>query len=159
MKLRTRSEIVFTLTEADGQVFRWKCSNFLTYLGEAHIAARMLASPATNMSHMAIGDGSGHDKTDQTLANELARVALTGGFPAQGAGSTDSDLGRVVEDNEVIYKATFAAGTGTGTITEFAIFNSATTGVMLNYASGFTPREKSASAALTVAMALTIVGV
>ena len=155
MKLVMATLVRFTMLDDDGApVESWTCCNFLTELGEAHIAARLAGTP-TQMSHMAVGTGTGQDATDQTLDTEVGRVALTATFPKQGTGAVDDDVGRAVRDNEVIYKATFPAGTGTGNVTEFAIFNASSGGVMLNYATGFS-RVKGAGNSLLVAAVLTI---
>ena len=77
----------------------------------------MKDASATAMSHMAIGTGSTAAAAgDAALGNEAGRVALT---------ST------TVTSNAVAYVATFAAGTGTGAITEAGIFNASSSGTLL----------------------------
>lgn len=136
---------VATLYDGDGPdapiMERWTFSNFLTALGEAHLAARQCASPPAAMSHLAVGTGTGQTAASTTLANEIARVALDSGYPQQGTGAAD---------NEVLYLATLPVGTGTGTLTEFAIFNASSGGTMLNYASGFAPKIKGAGQSLGI---------
>jgi hypothetical protein len=132
--------------ESSRLVATYEFPNFLTELGEAHIAARLSGSP-TQMSHMAVGTGTGQDQADQTLATEIARVALEATYPLQGSGA---------DDNRVAYYAIFPAGTGTGTLTEFAIFNASSGGVMLNYATGFTPIVKGAGQSFEITAYLKI---
>jgi uncharacterized protein (DUF697 family) len=68
---------------------------------------------------MAVGiDNTAPNVADTTLADELARVALT-----TAGGSVASAV--------VTYAATFSPGTGTGAIVEAGIFNDDTTGDLL----------------------------
>ena len=69
------------------------------------------------MSHMAIGSGTTAAAAGNTaLGTELGRVSLT---------ST------TVSSNVVTYVATFAAGTGTGAVTEAGILTASSGGTML----------------------------
>jgi|SRR6056300_145542 len=91
--------------------------NLVVTDGKDYVASRMKDATATAMSHMAIGTGSTAAAAgDSALGNEAGRVALT---------ST------TVTDNEVVYVATFGAGTGTGAITEAGILNAASSGTLL----------------------------
>ena len=91
--------------------------NLVVTDGKDYVASRMKDATATAMSHMAIGTGSTAAAAgDSELGGEAGRVALT---------ST------TVTDNEVVYVATFGAGTGTGAITEAGILNAATDGTLL----------------------------
>jgi hypothetical protein len=66
---------------------------------------------------MAIGTGTGTPgASDTALGAETGRVSLAGS---------------VVSTNTITYTATFPAGTGTGAITEAAVLNASSTGVML----------------------------
>jgi len=85
--------------------------------GLEYIASRMKDTSATAMSHMAIGTGStAAAASDTALGTEAARQALT---------ST------TVTANAVAYVASFAAGTGTGAITEAGLFNASSSGTLL----------------------------
>jgi hypothetical protein len=91
--------------------------NLVVDTGKDYIASRMKDATATVMSHMAVGTDNTAAAAGQTaLIAEVARVALT---------ST------TVVSNVVTYIATFAAGTGTGALTEAGIFNASTAGTML----------------------------
>lgn len=91
--------------------------NLVVTAGKGYVASRMKDASATAMSHMAIGSGSTAAAASQTaLGTELGRVSLT---------STN------VSAAVVTYVATFAAGTGTGAVTEAALLNASSGGTML----------------------------
>jgi len=100
----------------NGKVVR-DIDNLVVTTGKGYVASRMKDATATAMSHMAVGSGStAAAVADTALGTELARIALT---------ST------TVSANQVSYVATFAAGTGTGALTEAAILNASSGGTML----------------------------
>lgn len=103
---------------ADGAVKQQhEVKNLVVNAGLAYIASRMKDTTLGAMSHMAIGSGTTAAAGANTgLGTELGRVALT---------ST------AVTSNAVAYVATFAAGTGTGAVTEAGLFNDGTAGTML----------------------------
>lgn len=141
MKLQFRGLFLFVLHRADGSAETWESENFLTEDGEAWVADQLAATPALDpMTYMGIGTGSGQTQADTTLDNEVARVAFESGYPAVGAGA---------DDNEVEFYANFPAGTGTGIITEVAVFNASSGGNMLNYSQNFV-KDKQAGDALEV---------
>ena len=91
--------------------------NLVVTAGKGYVASRIKDASATAMSHMAIGSGSTSAAAgDTALGSELGRVALT---------STN------VSGAVVTYVATFAAGTGTGAVTEAALLNASSSGTML----------------------------
>ena len=105
------------------------------------IASRMKDATATAMSHMAIGTGSTAAASgNTTLGTESARQALT---------ST------TVNNNAVSYVASFAAGTGTGAITEAGILNNSTGGTLL-CRTVFSVVNKGASDSMTITWTITI---
>ena len=100
----------------NGEVVR-DIDNLVVTAGKGYVASRMKDASATAMSHMAIGSSTTAAAAGQTaLLSELGRVSLT---------ST------TVSSNVVTYVATFAAGTGTGAVTEAGIFNASSSGTML----------------------------
>lgn len=135
--MKMRGVFIAELREAGRVVARWTAPNLVTDAGVAHVADCMSGRAGTRMTYMAVGDGTGQDAASTTLDNELARIALDATYGEQGTGAADADVGRDLEVYEVVYKATFAAGTGTGTLSEFAVFNANAAGTMLNYATGF----------------------
>ena len=91
--------------------------NLVVDTGLGFIASRMKDTTDAAMSHMAVGtDNTAANAADTALGTELARQALT---------ST------TVTSNSISYIATFAAGSGTGSLTEAGLFNDLATGTML----------------------------
>lgn len=115
--IKVTGELKLTLTKPDGNTHETVVPNIVVTDGKEYIASRMKDASATAMSHMAIGTGSTAAAAgDSALGNEAGRVALT---------ST------TVTSNAVAYVATFAAGTGTGAITEAGILNASSSGDLL----------------------------
>ena len=109
--------------------------------GLGFIASRMKDATATAMSHMAIGTGSTAAAAgDSSLGSEAARNALT---------ST------TVTSNAVAYVASFAAGEGTGAITEAGILNAGSGGTLL-CRTVFSVVNKGASDSMTITWTVTI---
>lgn len=118
--------------------------NLVVTTGRQHIADQMADQGAAAMSHMAIGTGTtAADASDTALETELDRNALTS--KTQGTGS---------DAHKVTYVGDWAAGDGTGAITEAAIFNSASAGDML-CRSVFSVKNKGAGDTLTLTWVLT----
>lgn len=93
--------------------------NLVVSVGKAFIAASMVKTTNTPaaMTHMGIGSGQAATVNANTgLDSQLGRVLLTSS---------------TVSANSVTYRATFAAGNGTGAITEAGIFNASSGGTML----------------------------
>lgn len=122
-------------------------SNTFTAVGDAHVADQLAATPGeAGMGWMAVGTGDTPFTTGSTTLNtELDRNVLSAGYPEQSAGG---------DDNDVVYKATWAAGDGTGAIVEAGIFNSSASGTMLA-ASTFPVINKGASDVLTITWTVT----
>jgi len=115
--------------------------NLVVDTGLDFIASRMKDTTDAAMSHMAIGtDNTAAAAGNTTLGTELARQAL--------ASTT-------VTDNSIAYVATFAAGTGTGALTEAGLFNDPTTGTML-CRTVFAVINKGAADSMTVTWTVTI---
>jgi hypothetical protein len=94
-----------------------KVNNLVVDTGLAYIADRMADAAESAMSHMAVGTGSTAAASgDAALETEAGRVALT---------STTQT------NEDVVYVATFSAGTGTGALTEAGILNGASGGTLL----------------------------
>ena len=115
--------------------------NLVVQAGLDFIASRMKDTTADVMSHMGIGTGSSAAaSSDTTLGTEAARQALT---------ST------TVNNNAVSYVASFAAGTGTGAITEAGILNAGSSGTLL-CRTVFSVVNKGASDSMTITRTITI---
>lgn len=115
--------------------------NLVVTAGKEYVASRIKDDSATAMSHMAIGTGSTAAAASQTaLGSESARTGLT---------ST------TVSGADIVYVDTFAAGTGTGAITEAGIFNASSGGTML-CRTVFSVVNKGASDAMTITWTVTV---
>ena len=115
--------------------------NIVVTTGKGYVASRIKDTSATAMSHMGIGSGStAASASDTALGTQLGRVALT---------STN------VSGAVVTYVASFAAGTGTGAVTEAGIFNASSGGTML-CRTVFSVVNKGASDSMTVTWTVTV---
>jgi hypothetical protein len=112
--------------------------NTVTTAGKNMIADRLLASPTLGVpTHMAIGTGTGGTTT---LTTELDRNAFT-------TKTRSNAVVTMVGD--------WAAGDGTGALTEAGVFDAASAGNMHLYTS-FSVINKGAADALTITWTLTI---
>ena len=118
--LKANGQLRVVLTGADGQVKEdHTLKNLVVDTGLNFIVNRMKDATATVMSHMTLGTGTTAAAAgNTTLETEIsgARVALT---------ST------TVTANQITYIASFAAGVGTGAVTEAGILNANSGGTML----------------------------
>lgn len=119
--------------------------NTVTTGGDKYVADQLSDQGEPAMGWMAVGTGTGQGASDNVLATELDRNALDS--TTQGTGAND---------NDVIYVCTWAAGDGTGALTEAGIFNNATPGLgqMLCVAS-FSVINKGAADSLVITWTLT----
>lgn len=110
--------LIVVKDEATGKIVNSRfIPNLVVTVGKEFIASRMVGTSSAVMSHMGIGsNGVAPVAGDTALGSQLARVALATA---------------VASSVDVTYTATFPAGTGTGLVTEAAIFNAATNGTML----------------------------
>lgn len=114
--------------------------NLVVTSGKEFVASRMVGTSSNVMSHMAVGSGSTAAAAgDAALGSELGRTT-----------SSDSVSGAVVT-----YSATFAAGTGTGAVTEAGLFNASSAGDML-CRTVFSVVNKGASDSMTISWAVTV---
>lgn len=120
-KLGLSGQVTLVLLGSDGkEKDRREIKNLIVGAGLGHIASRLTGTAQAVMSHMAIGSGStAATAANTTLGSELGRVALA-----------STTLSGTYSQN-LVYIATFGAGTGTGSITEAGIFNAASSGTML----------------------------
>ena len=124
----------------NGEVVQ-EVDNLVVTAGKGYVASRIKDASATAMSHMAIGSGStAAAASDTALGSELGRVALT---------STN------VSSAVVTYVATFAAGTGTGAVTEAALLNASSVGTIL-CRTVFSVVNKGASDSMTITWTVTV---
>lgn len=127
------------LRDKDGKIKdEWEVENTVTTAGKNGVADQILASPTLNKpTHMAIGTGT---PTGTALQTEIDRNALT----------SKTRSGAVVT-----FVADWAAGDGTGALTEAGVFDAASTGNMWVSAS-YGVKNKGASDTLTITWTLTV---
>jgi hypothetical protein len=113
-----RGHVHAVLTDRDGRVKQTvDTDNLITTAGRNAIVERLDATPATAQpSHMAIGTGATAAAAgDTALQTELDRNALT-------SNTSSANVLTMVGD--------WAAGDGTGAITEAGVLNAASTGTL-----------------------------
>jgi|GEM_PF-574990 len=139
--VRASGRVKIEMRGPDG---RLKCletvQNLVVTTGLQHVADQMSDQGNAAMSHMAVGTGTTAAAAGQTaLVTELDRNALDS--------TTQSGAG-------VIYVCTWAAGDGTGALTEAGIFNQAGAGVML-CRTVFSVKNKGAGDSMTLTWTIT----
>ena len=120
--LALSGKLKLILTDSKGNIKEERnIKNLIVNTGLGHITSRMTAASDGVMSHMALGSGSTAPAAgDTALGSQLgSRIALTS---ATRSGSSNESI---------IYSAQFAAGAGTGAVTEAGIFNASSSGTML----------------------------
>jgi len=118
-----------------------KVENLIVDTGLDYIASRMSGTSENVMSHMAVGTGStAAAAADTALGTELDRNALT---------ST------TVTDNAIAYVCSWAAGDGTGSLTEAGLFNASSAGTML-CRTVFGTVTKAADDSMTITWTITV---
>ena len=120
-KLGFSGHVLLVLLGPDGkEKERREIKNLIVGAGLGHLVSRLIGTTQAVMSHMAVGSGStAATAANTTLGSELGRVSL--------ASTTTSGT----YNQNLVYSATFGAGTGTGNVTEAGIFNAASSGTML----------------------------
>ena len=115
--------------------------NLVVTTGKNLVASRLVGTTPAVMSHMAIGSGTTAAAAGNTaLGTELGRVSLTSGTASSAV---------------VTYVATFAAGTGTGAVTEAGLLNASSSGTMLAR-TVFSVVNKGANDSMTVTWTVTV---
>lgn len=120
-EIAAKGWVTITKTNLAGEITQqFEVPNLVVTTGKIYIAGKMIATNAdvpVAMTHMGIGTGTASPVAEDTaLGTQTGRVLLSGSLQ---------------ESNSITYTATFPPGTGTGAITEAAIFNAATGGTML----------------------------
>lgn len=143
--LKATGELHIVLRDANGNIKDEKTvPNLVVTTGKNFIASSMLKTTANSpaaMTHMGLGTG--------TVAANASDTSL------QTAIGTRSTVTPSVLNNVVTYSANFAAGNGTGAITEAAVFNASSGGTML-CRTVFSVVNKDAGDSLTINWNLTI---
>lgn len=121
--IKMTGSLKLVLTDEHGNVKQEEeVKNLVVTVGKNFIASSM-AKTTTNspaaMTHMEVGTGT----TAAAVGDTTLQTAV--------ASSRTSLTSTTVTTNSVAYVCTFAAGTGTGALTEAGIFNAASAGTML----------------------------
>ena len=130
--------------EMNGKLIR-EVPNIVTTAGKGFVASSMVKtsnSPAA-MTHMEVGTGTTNPAAGDTALESAvgsSRTALTSSNVTGAA---------------IAYLCTFAAGTGTGALTEAGIFNASSGGTML-CRTEFSVINKGASDSMTVTWTVTV---
>lgn len=145
-KFSMNGNMVAELFDKDGVIKdRREVNNLVTVLGHQMAADQILASPAVvTPGWMELGTGSGQDENDSTLASYIAGSRTALDSKTRGANAI------------ITMVCTFAAGTGTGAVTEAGTFNVVTqnTTDLITYAD-FSVINKGAGDSLVVTWTLT----
>lgn len=117
-EIKATGRLSVVVKDSDGRIKEERdINNLVVTSGLGFIASRMKDASDAAMGYMAIGTGTTAAAAgDTTLETELDRNTLS---------ST------TVTGNQVEYVSTWAAGDGTGAITEAGIFNASSSGTML----------------------------
>lgn len=131
-------KLTLVLKDANGKVKDIRVANTVTTAGKNAIADQLLASPSlAKPTHMAVGTGS---PSATALGAELDRNAFTT---------------KTRSTNVVTMVGDWAAGDGTGAITEAGVFDAASGGNM-HLSASFSVINKGASDTLGISWTLTV---
>lgn len=121
---KASGELKIVLRDENGSIKdERRVKNLIVNSGLEYIVSRMKDATATAMSHMEVGTGSTAAAAGDTALGAAvsgARVALDSTTIPDGT-----------PDDDLVYVATFGAGTGTDALTEAGIFNASSGGTML----------------------------
>ena len=142
--LNALGELRLVLKNEEGEVKEdITVPNIITTVGKAHIAVSMAGTAQGVMSHMEVGTGT----TDPGVGNTTLESAVGSSRTALASWTASS--------NTIVATCTFAAGTGTGALTEAGLFNASSSGTMLARTE-FSVINKAAADSLTVSWTITI---
>ena len=142
--VKVTGQVLFQEILADGSLGEAQRHNTVVTTGKNWIASRC-AGGSSNITHAAIGNtATAVTVADTALGSELARVTV-------------DTAGGTVSNNTITFTATFAAGTGTGIVSEAGLFNAASGGTMVaRVADGSVIMNKKATSAMKITWVLTI---
>ena len=134
------------LKRAGKIIARFIKHNVSTTVGKYHIADQLASvHNESEMSYMATGSGADAGADPTALTTELSRLILVSREQQAGASA-----------DEVLYQCVWAAGVGTGTVTEAGIFNASSAGIILCYVHFDSAIPKVADVELTLKWTATI---
>jgi hypothetical protein len=124
-KLFALGKLTLSLYDKDGNLKEEKTvPNTVVNAGKAFIAQSMTKTTTNTpaaMTHMGVGNGTVVAAPGDTTIAQLGTRATV----------TPTNTTVTVTNDTIQYVATFAAGNGTGAVTEAGIFNDSTAGTML----------------------------
>jgi len=122
-KFSIKGYVKLVLKDKNGKVKQTvKGHNTITALMDAHVADQMSDSTDSAIGYMGVGTGSGQTSASTGLATSSANVALD-----------STTQGSAAADNDVVYVATFPAGTATAALTEAGLFLTDNNTTMMTY--------------------------
>lgn len=128
------------IIEKNGEVVQ-RVKNLVVTDGKEWVIQRM-NNANTVMTHMELGSG-----TNTAVAGDSALQTIISG--------SRTGLAATISGTNITYTCTFAAGTGTGAVTEAGIFDAATSGDMLARTK-FAVVNKGVSDSMTITWTVTI---
>lgn len=143
--LKLSGELKIELFDENGRLKdQREVHNLVVTVGKNTIADRMKDTPAMGpMTHMEVG------------TNNTAAAAGDTALGAAVASSRTALTNTTVTGNQIVYVCTFAAGVGTGALTEAGLFSASTGGNMLAR-TVFSTINKAAGDSLTITWTVTI---
>jgi len=145
--LKARGSLSIVKRNEHGEIVdRRDINNLVVTVGKAFITSRMIGVASDAVSHMAVGTGNTAAAAgDTTLETELNRQALDSAVQST----------TTTTDDTVTYERTFAAGEGTGALTEAGLLNAASAGTLLAR-TVFPVVNKGAADSITITWKITI---
>lgn len=142
--LKALGKLDIVVRDKDGYIKDAKTvDNLVVTAGLGFIASRMKDTSATAMGYMELGTG-----TTAAAAGDTALETVIGSSRTALTSTT-------VTSNAVAYVCSFAAGTGTGAVTEAGILNASSGGTLL-CRTVFSAVNKGASDSMTITWTITI---
>ena len=143
-KFGIKGKVKLVLKDENGKIKQVEeGNNTITELMDAHVADQMSDSGDAAIGYMGVGTGTGQGSASTGLATSSANVALD-----------STTQGTSGDDNDVIYVATFPAGTATAALTEAGIFQADNNTTLMAY-DDFSVINKGASDALEITWTIT----
>jgi len=122
-KFGIKGRVKLVLKDKNGKVKQIvEKGNTITALLDAHVADQMSDSGDAAIGYMGVGTGSGQTSASTGLAASSANVALD-----------STTQGTAAADNDVVFVATFPAGTATAALTEVGIFQADNNTTLMTY--------------------------
>jgi len=141
---RIKGRVSLVLKDRDGKVKQMvEKSNTITALMDAHVADQLSDSTDTAIGFMGVGTGTGQTSASTGLASASANVALD-----------SKTQGTAAADNDVVFVATFPAGTATAALTEAGIFDADNNTTLMAY-DDFDVINKGAADSLVITWTIT----